>query len=215
MNPGHQSIALLARAYIFFNEELFEGKLKTVHFTLQRKARTFGYYSPDRWQANRRGSNDDELVDEIAMNPAYFKSQSTQQILSTLVHEMVHHWQRYFGKPGRGQYHNVEWAKKMESIGLFPSDTGEPGGKRTGDRMSHYIVPGREFDVACGKFINMGHDIPWFDCHPPKEAVQKRSSDKATYECPTLGCDLKVWGKPGIQNLGCTVHKTLLKEKLA
>ena len=27
----------------------------------------------------------------------------------------------------------------METLGLIPSDTGRPGGKRTGQRMGHYI----------------------------------------------------------------------------
>jgi hypothetical protein len=29
----------------------------------------------------------------------------------------------------------------MESIGLVPSNTGLPGGKRTGQQMTHYIMP--------------------------------------------------------------------------
>jgi hypothetical protein len=29
----------------------------------------------------------------------------------------------------------------MEAIGLMPSSTGAPGGKRIGDRVSHWIVP--------------------------------------------------------------------------
>jgi len=30
---------------------------------------------------------------------------------------MVHDWQKEFGKPGRGRYHNREWAEKMKEIG--------------------------------------------------------------------------------------------------
>jgi hypothetical protein len=51
-------------------------------------------------------------------------------VLSTLVHEQAHLWQHHFGKPGRGRYHNREWAAKMVEIGLIPSATGEPGGKQ-------------------------------------------------------------------------------------
>src|SRR5262245_14971271 len=36
------------------------------------------------------------------------------QILSTLVHEMVHGEQHHYGKPSRGGYHNKQWADWME-----------------------------------------------------------------------------------------------------
>lgn len=39
-----------------------------------------------------------------------------------------------------------EWADKMQSIGLIPSSSGEPGGKRTGDKMA-------DFPAEDGKFL--------------------------------------------------------------
>ena len=44
-------------------------------------------------------------------------------------------------QPGRTGYHNREWASKMLEVGLVPSDTGQPGGKQTGQHMTHYIDP--------------------------------------------------------------------------
>jgi hypothetical protein len=86
------------------------------------------------------------------------------EVLQTLVHEMVHVWQFHHGKPGRGRYHNAEWADKMESIGLMPSSTGLPGGRRVGDHMADYPMPG-------GRFVNLVNElvtthqfgISWFD----------------------------------------------------
>jgi hypothetical protein len=37
----------------------------------------------------------------------------------------------------------------MLAVGLIPSDTGKPGGKQTGQRMTHYIEPEGQFDRAC------------------------------------------------------------------
>jgi len=42
----------------------------------------------------------------------------------------------------------------MESIGLMPSDTGEPGGKRTGQRMSDYPIEGGAFYLQCVVFAH-------------------------------------------------------------
>jgi hypothetical protein len=61
---------------------------------------------------------------------------------------MVHLEQHHFGKASRNGYHNKQWAAWMERIGLMPSNTGEPGGKRTGQRMSHYILPDGAFARA-------------------------------------------------------------------
>lgn len=65
---------------------------------------------------------------------------------STLVHEMCHLWQEDFGKPSRGGYHNRQWADKMIQVGLMPTDTGEPGGQLTGQRVTHYIIPDGKFE---------------------------------------------------------------------
>ncbi|HIE17406.1 MAG TPA: hypothetical protein EYP71_04350, partial [Dehalococcoidia bacterium] len=93
------------------------------------------------------GSDGDVVVDEIALNPTHFKERTMAQTLSTLVHEMCHLWQHHFGKPPRGNYHNKQWATKMLSCGLIPSDTGREGGKQTGQNMTHYIEDGGVFDT--------------------------------------------------------------------
>jgi len=36
----------------------------------------------------------------------------------------------------------------MIEIGLVPSDTGEPKGKKTGQKMLHYIEEGRRYQKA-------------------------------------------------------------------
>ena len=56
----------------------------------------------------------EETTDEIALNPATFHDRTAEEILSTLVHEMVHLWQHHFGTPSRASYHNREWAAKMK-----------------------------------------------------------------------------------------------------
>ena len=71
-----------------------------------------------------------------------------RETLSTLVHEMVHLWQQHHGKSGRGRYHNREWAEKMKQVGLYPSNTGKPGGREVGQQMTHYVIEGGAFAVA-------------------------------------------------------------------
>lgn len=146
--PTPQAYAELQLAYDHFNGALFGGQLPGCLITLQREKRTYGYFS-----RNRFANLDGQLTDEIALNPCYFAVVPLVETMQTLVHEMVHQWQALFGKPGRGRYHNDQWADKMESIGLMPSSTGRPGGKRTGDHMADYAIEGGRFLQACQALV--------------------------------------------------------------
>ena len=87
----------------------------------------------------------------------------------------------------------------MTAIGLEPSDTGRPGGKRIGDRMSHYIVAGGPFDVACKAFLSKDQGLTWGDRPPKPQTGGKRS--KYIFS----SCGLAAWAKPCVQLL-CNEH---------
>src|SRR5262249_37720188 len=127
----------LQEAFDHFNRELFDNALPDVFITYQRRAHSRGYFSPDRFSA--RGGKFGRH--ELALNPDGFVDRTDEQICSTLAHEMAHVWQRAHGSPPARGYHDREWANKMQSIGLMPSSTGMAGGKQTGYRVTHYIIP--------------------------------------------------------------------------
>jgi predicted SprT family Zn-dependent metalloprotease len=160
-SPTEQSYEELQFAYDWFNERLFESSLPPCLITFQRNKSSMGYFSSERF-VNHSGKR----TDEIALNPEYFAVISIEELLSTLVHEQAHLWQRHFGTPGRGKYHNQEWANKMLSIGLCPSDTGQPGGKQTGDHMSDYIVVNGRFSEQCSALLATNFRVSWYDRYP-------------------------------------------------
>jgi len=162
--PTHQTYSELQQAYDHFNEALFDGKLPHCLITLQREKRTVGYFS-----AARFASLEGATTDEIAINPSYFAVVPLVETMQTLVHEMAHLWQQHFGQPGRGRYHNEEWAQKMESIGLMPSSTGQPGGRRTGDMMADYPITGGRFLAACESLLTSDFSLSWYDRFPAVE----------------------------------------------
>jgi predicted SprT family Zn-dependent metalloprotease len=166
MNREQQTLKIyseLQEAYDFFNQHLFDNKLPDCIITLQREKNTAGYYSKKRFV-----NHNSETICEIALNPSYFAIRTIEETLSTLCHEQSHLWQAAFGKPGRGGYHNKEWAAMMINIGLMPSDTGLVGGKTTGDRMTHYIIEGGRFEEACKELITSKYRLSWADRFPPR-----------------------------------------------
>lgn len=142
--------SILDEAFQYFNSKLFNGELPDVMITLQRKSKAAGYHHFEKFEGRE---NKKERITEIALNPDVFSVSTDEEVMDTLVHEMVHHWQYFFGTPTRAGYHNREWAAKMKEVGLYPSSTGEPGGKETGPSMSDYIIDGGKFQVVCKGFL--------------------------------------------------------------
>ena len=194
--PTQEAYGELSKAYDHFNQALFGGRLPPCLITFQRQKRTYGYFSGDRWRG-RRGA----VRDEIAMNPHHFDSRPLPDVLSTLAHEMVHLRQHHQGKPSRSGYHNAQWADWMEEIGLIPSNTGEPGGKRTGQQMTHYIEAGGPFDLACRALLDSGFRLSWRDRAGEDDGKTKgKSGSRVKYTCPS--CAAAVWGKADLR-LAC------------
>ena len=62
------------------------------------------------------------------------------------------------GKKCKNGYHDKNWSRQMELVGLMPM--GE-NGKKTGYKMSHYIIEGGLFDIITRKFLESGFSITW------------------------------------------------------
>jgi predicted SprT family Zn-dependent metalloprotease len=205
IKPTRETYDPLQQAYENLNRSLFEGELPNCLITLQRSKKSYGYFCGDRF-----GRADGTLTDEIALNPTYFRDRPQEDVLATLAHEMVHLWQHHFGKPGRGRYHNKEWADKMQSIGLQPTSTGKDGGAETGDVMDHIIVADGPFDRTVRKMLARGLIVSWTE-QPEKhtapdddaEDSKSKSGKRIRYVCPHG--DTKAWAKHGAK-LVCGEH---------
>ena len=214
--PTEQQFQALNQAYQYFNQELFDGQLAGCILNFSRKKGTHGFMAPNRW---RRTDEETHSTHEISLTP-YTLYREPILVFSTLAHEQAHLWQVDFGEPSRSGYHNKEWADKMEEIGLMPSDTGEPGGKKTGQHMTHYIIPGGKYerafqampeeyklpfvswegDVMRGLLTGAGGSVGNPGNPEPGKTTSRTGREKTKYSCP--GCQVNVWGKPGL-NVRC------------
>jgi len=188
----------LQMAYDHFNAALFENTLVDVFITYQRHAHSKGYFSPDRFSGRTVAFGRHEL----ALNPDTFVGRSDEQITSTLVHEMVHCWQQQHGKPGSRGYHNKEWAAKMKAVGLQPSSTGAVGGKETGQRVMHYIIPGGLFTKAFAELAATGWMLNLESMHRSGPTGGTNNS-KTKFSCTS--CGQNAWGKRDLA-VTCTLR---------
>lgn len=200
----------LEEAYNFLNKNLFNNTLPSCLITYQEKTRCYGYFFSNRF-SNRLDTN--TTTDEIALNPNHFKGRSDREILSILVHEMAHMHQFHFGNPSRGGYHSKEWADTMETIGLMPSDTAKPGGKRTGQRVGHYIIQGGLFEISVKLLVGNGFRLRWEGNVKNDSNVSKiKNKNKTKFTCSK--CQQNAWAKPKA-SLICGICNKFMKSEYA
>lgn len=184
VSPTLALYSRLETAFQHFNRTLFDARLPACLITLRSEAAVYAYHHGGRF-INLQG----ETLDEIGLHPGHFALRSVETVLSTLVHEMVHHWQHHFGSPSVRLAHNTEWSRKMQALGLIPSHTGLPEGRKTGQRMSHYIDPHGPFLTACQGLLADGFDLEWYDREiptAPEHEAKLQTRLAAAGVCPAL-----------------------------
>lgn len=214
LNPTAETYETLVFLFDVANKELFEGRLPRPLFNFQRHGKSMGFLNLAKVE-----NEASEKSDKITLNPEYLRDASTLDLMVVMVHLMIHMQQAYFGSPSRGGYHNREFASIAKSMGLYPSDTGEPEGKETGQHISHYIVDGGRFHRLAVGLENRGVRLRWREVGDMKtkrtiDGVESeaegagKSGKRVRFVCPLPHDDGKgplAWGCDGLE-ISCTIH---------
>ena len=212
--PTIEQFNAMQNAYGYFNKVLFGGELPSVILNLSRKSKACGFVAPFRWRKADAEPGSKGTIHELSINPEILCMDAIE-VYSTLVHEQCHIWQHEYGEPTRSGYHNKEWAAKMQSVGLIPSNTGKPGGAMTGQNMSDYPPEGGRFLQALERLpqqyklpfvsiegdylrqVKNGHSVEDGEATPNAIGQEKQKRNKVKYTCPD--CQANVWGKPQLK----------------
>jgi hypothetical protein len=73
----------------------------------------------------------------------------------------------------------------MESASLMPSSTGEPGGKRVGQHMHHYVIVGGPFAEAFSIMPDQWF-FPFLSEAPEGKKVSGGDTSKSKFTCPPV-----------------------------
>jgi hypothetical protein len=98
------------RSYGVLKQKLFCDRLPDCMITLQHDRHAYGHFVGDKY-GTRDGR---EITDEIALNPSRFRGRTTEQILSTLAHEMM---------PDRGPVYGVQYGALISNMECIPHCT--------------------------------------------------------------------------------------------
>jgi len=100
-----------------FNVAFFDEKLPTIALSFDAtNHKTLGHYIIDR---NGLGLKENINLNLVHLNRPIFN------VLSTLIHEMYHSYQKYFGTPSTSWLHNKEFRVYMSNIGIECNDRGQ------------------------------------------------------------------------------------------
>lgn len=205
--PTVEAYGLFQNSFAFLNQRLFGGVLPDCMITFSTNRRALGYFCAGAFE-----NRDRNVAHEISMNPRYLGVRPDAESFATFVHEMGHLARHVSDRPnrkggkGKGGYHDRVWADIMESVGLMPSTTGAPGGKRTGYVMSHYIIPGGPFEVAWRELFESGLFIDWRAARAldagevsggevagGEEPAPPPRNTRTCFVCS--GCDVRAWAR--------------------
>jgi predicted SprT family Zn-dependent metalloprotease len=184
----------------YLNTALFNDMLPPAMLVASRNANVIGgYYAPDQWV-----NDDGEKIAEVALNANVMGSGDIPNLVQIVIHELCHHYQQHHGKPGRKGYHNKEWVKLAEEIGLEVTAHDNKSGGKTGCAVSTELKPGGRAETA---ILNMPESLyfPWLAGNmetpgepgaEPKAQPAKNKSNRVKYSCPV--CGVNAWAKPGV-----------------
>ena len=215
--PSLEQIRAFQDAYQYFEKALFIDPLPPIIFSFNRKSRSNGYYKPKGWV-----DKENKTIPEINLNPELLWLEP-KIIFSTLVHEICHHFHYCYGQPGINGYHNIEFSQIMLMVGLVCSATGQPGGRITGYKMSHYVIPGGPFEEALLEMpenflapfkpvleIDNGIINPKKVEKTKKEKIQKNKVKYSCVECSNV----TVWGRPNLNIIcgNCNLRLAIIED---
>ena len=224
----------LNKFFDYFNHVLFNNELPPCMVRFEKERTALGMYHPVGsdiyWHRKVKGKKEYQEIPDITLNHRTHRGLALIETLATLVHEMAHHWEHTIftevsGKEIKGGYHTANWAQKMESVGLVPSATALPGGKKTGRKCSHYIKGHKDDDspkvgdqgfLQAFKYMPKTWVLPWnvdvaLNLKPKKKPTNK---NKVKYICPewdkeTNDCLGHFWMKGDVDPelvWTCSVH---------
>ncbi|WP_060515478.1 hypothetical protein [Pseudomonas sp. NBRC 111132] len=186
--PPSHPLQQLQHAYHAINERFFSGALPGCEIGFSTRHGSEGHYRPGALPSGELCP----ALDQIAIGAHL----SSSKMIESLAHQACHQYRQHSGPPPRRSYHDQVWAEKMVEIGLQPSSTGMPGGRVTGQKVSHYLLEGGGLSLLIRELHDQGLNINLAGAAGPAGAGLRSANKKAwartKYTC--AGCNKSVLG---------------------
>ena len=183
-----RAVGQLERMYNTLNLDKFQGALPTPVITVQSKPGTWGHCSRAKiWQKKQEETYEMNIAAEMLAAPI-------EEIIDTLLHEMVHLYCRENGikEVSRGgKYHNGKFKELAEAVGLVCVRQGQYGWNTQGtgnDKLIEYALEKGWSEIKLNRNTSgFGIRIPasgTAQAGGQKEPGEKRPSSTRKLQCP-------------------------------
>lgn len=194
MNVVGTALDELYRIFHILNHDKFDDCLSEPVITIQKtKGITYGYFTLDKvWRNKENTDKNDGLAAkveeenafyEINIDPRWFCNRSAADITETLLHEMVH----YFNKVNEvkdcsGNMHNKKFKATAESVGLIVARGKSVGWGITSmtDELKEYVDTEIQPKESVFEYFRVG-------VIKKDSKKKKRTKSFFKYECPKCG----------------------------
>ena len=190
------------------NNDFFYGQLEMPIITIQSTPRAYGHYSVSPiWSVNGK-----ELKHEINIGAGTL-DRDIEYTVCTLLHEMCHMYNDTVLKvqdcSRGGTYHNKEFKKTAESVGLIVTKSDSYGYAHTApsDSLIEWILENDIQEIKInrnegGIRITGGNSTGNATIRPPK-AGKSTSTHSIKYTCPNCGNSVRATKKVNVMCADC------------
>lgn len=190
MNVVGVALEELYRIFNILNHDKFDNVLPTPVITIQKTGgKTLGHFTLDKVWKNKNSnedSNEEKSYYEINIDPRWFCDRTADDVVETLLHEMVHYCNKVSEiKDCNGNVHNKKFKTLAEKVGLIVEKGKSVGWGYTSlsDELKTYIETKIKPDEVAFEYFRAAVVKP---TKPKKKTLFK-------YTCPR--CNQVVKGK--------------------
>ena len=196
----------LNKIFDLLNEEFFENELSRPTITIQSTPRAYGHFSlrEDTWVSKLGGTHEINIGAGTLSRPI-------EEVVSTLLHEMVHYYnyERGIQDCSRGNtYHNRKFREEAERRGLNVEHSDKYGWSHTSpsDLLLDFVLENDLSDILINRNEFSGFQMGDTGTHSgtPITPTAKKSSSRK-YICPCCGTSIRATKKVNIGCLDCGV----------
>ena len=196
----------LNKIFDLLNEEFFENELSRPTITIQSTPRAYGHFSlrEDTWVSKLGGTHEINIGAGTLSRPI-------EEVVSTLLHEMVHYYnyERGVQDCSRGNtYHNRKFKEEAERRGLLVEHSDKYGWSHTSpsDLLLDFVLENDLSDILINRNEFSGLQIGGTGTHSGTSITPtaKKSSSRK-YICPCCGTSIRATKKVNIGCLDCGV----------
>ena len=196
----------LNKVFDILNEEFFESELSRPTITIQSTPKAYGHFSlrEDTWVSKLGGTHEINIGAGTLSRPI-------EEVVSTLLHEMVHYYnyERGVQDCSRGNtYHNRKFREEAERRGLIVEHSDKYGWSHTSpsDLLLDFVLENDLSDILINRNEFSGFQMGGTGTRSgtPITPTAKKSSSRK-YICPCCGTSIRATKKVNIGCLDCGV----------